>query len=338
MSQGETTSVPSVSVIVPARNAERSIERQLRAIAAQTSSETWELIVVDDCSDRPLAPFIRSLDCGVPIRVVRAEIHQGRSGARNIGARSAVGDVLLFCDADDEVQPGWLDAMASILVDHDFVGATFDVERLNDPETVAGRSMPQQTTLPSYLGRPYSAGGGLGVRRDMWERVGGMDARFDCGEDAEVCFRMDDAGAVSALAHRACVAVEFREDIRAAFRQNVVGGRHDRLLVRLYGTPADQREWWTSLATETCRAPLSLLLQLRPGISRGRRFGAVRRLGKVVGRWVGLVAPGRGRRRSHGPPALTDSIDVPVTESLVGQGPLPRRGGQAPFRGQPSTS
>ena len=49
--------------------------------------------------------------------------HAGRSKksaafARNVGARFAKGECLAFCDADDEVAPGWVAAMAKALSDH----------------------------------------------------------------------------------------------------------------------------------------------------------------------------------------------------------------------------
>ena len=44
--------------------------------------------------------------------VVDATRRVGSNTARNVGAKHARGDFLLFIDADDEVDPGWLRAMA----------------------------------------------------------------------------------------------------------------------------------------------------------------------------------------------------------------------------------
>ncbi|WP_308623393.1 glycosyltransferase [uncultured Enorma sp.] len=94
-----------VSVIVPAYNAEDSINRCLMSIDAQTL-DNLEIIVVDDgSSDSTLAQaelFARG--CSRPCRVFHKE-NGGPSSARNVGLDNARGMFVSFVDADDEVEP-----------------------------------------------------------------------------------------------------------------------------------------------------------------------------------------------------------------------------------------
>jgi chlorobactene glucosyltransferase len=95
---------PVVSVIIPARNERRNIERCVRSILA-TQYPSLELIVVDDHSDDGTGEAARAIARDDDrLRVVEApELPTGWFGkqwACATGARSARGDVLLFTDAD----------------------------------------------------------------------------------------------------------------------------------------------------------------------------------------------------------------------------------------------
>jgi glycosyltransferase involved in cell wall biosynthesis len=94
------TSRPTVSVIVPARNEELSLEACLKSLTAQ-AGVTFEIIVVDDAStDRT-----RDIALSFPgVRVVEAgPLPKGWSGKNNAvttAAKQALGQWLLFTDAD----------------------------------------------------------------------------------------------------------------------------------------------------------------------------------------------------------------------------------------------
>ena len=109
-----------VSVIIPARNEGATIRGTLDAVLAQEApGATLEVILVDDGStDDTVA---RAREAGVRVLELGRERGGGNpAAARNRGAAVAVGDPLVFLDADCTVRPGWL---AAILRAHD-AGAT----------------------------------------------------------------------------------------------------------------------------------------------------------------------------------------------------------------------
>jgi chlorobactene glucosyltransferase len=100
---------PPLSIIVPARNEERSIERCVRSLLAQTLAD-YEVIVVDDRStDRTGAILNELAREHARLRVVRGEALPdgwvGKPWALAQGARDARGAWLLFTDADTRHEP-----------------------------------------------------------------------------------------------------------------------------------------------------------------------------------------------------------------------------------------
>lgn len=92
---------PSVSVVVPYFEQQRSLDLVLAALEQQTY-RAFEVIVADDGS--ATAPLVRS---ALDVTVVSQEDRGFRAAAaRNLGARAASGDVLCFLDADTVPEPG----------------------------------------------------------------------------------------------------------------------------------------------------------------------------------------------------------------------------------------
>jgi len=97
--------VPTVSVIIPARDAAATRPATLAGLAAQRAEDGMEVIVVDDGSTDATATVAR--EAGATVIVGQG---RGAGAARNVGVAAASGEILAFVDADVEPQPGWLEA------------------------------------------------------------------------------------------------------------------------------------------------------------------------------------------------------------------------------------
>ncbi|MGB9418224.1 MAG: glycosyltransferase family 2 protein [Acidobacteriaceae bacterium] len=96
------------SIIIPARNEERNLPRLLASIAA-SATRPVEVLVVDDASTDNTASVAQSLGASV-LRSAHPPLGwTGKSWACHQGADRAMGDVLLFLDADTYFIPGGLD-------------------------------------------------------------------------------------------------------------------------------------------------------------------------------------------------------------------------------------
>lgn len=95
----------SVSIIIPAYNAAKSIERCLDSILAQEDIHIIkEVLVIDDGSKDNTADLVKSYENQFPIIRLIKKNNGGVSSARNEGIRQATGEYLVFCDSDDELQ------------------------------------------------------------------------------------------------------------------------------------------------------------------------------------------------------------------------------------------
>ncbi|MFN8222130.1 MAG: glycosyltransferase family 2 protein [Gaiellales bacterium] len=110
----ETAISPTVSVVVPAYNAERTIGDVLAALATQGDG-IHEVIVVDDGSSDRTA----ELAAAAGATVVSPGVSTGSAGAaRNAGWDAATGDVVVFLDSDAIPDAGWLAGLERALAEH----------------------------------------------------------------------------------------------------------------------------------------------------------------------------------------------------------------------------
>jgi GT2 family glycosyltransferase len=215
---------PAISVVIAVRDGMPFFEDQLSALAAQSTARKWELIVADNGSADTSAETARSWSAHkgeVPVAVVDASLRRGPAAARNAGARQASGTLLCFCDADDVVDPGWLDALSSALAETDVVAGSFEMGSLN-----GGPRTDPSPAVTSQLGQlPAGLAANLGVRRSAFEQVGGFDEDLQVGEDIDLCWRLQLAGFTFSVAPEAVVAKRDRSTPGQAFRQGIAHGR-----------------------------------------------------------------------------------------------------------------
>src|SRR4029077_21084668 len=92
--------VTTVSVVIPSYNSTRHLAQAIGSVQGQRRPVD-ELIMVDDCSEDDSARLATSLGA----RCLTTGTNGGPSRARNVGVRSARGDVIAFLDADDWWDP-----------------------------------------------------------------------------------------------------------------------------------------------------------------------------------------------------------------------------------------
>ncbi len=210
-----------LSVIIPVYNAAATLGQQLSALKAQVFDGHWEIVAVDNRSTDDSVTVIRQYQQHMPqLRLAQAVEKQTAAYARNVGARVAKGDALLFCDADDVVAPGWLAALAEALEQYDFVASTIEVETLN--ESKAWRPNPGNWATRRNLSfLPFAGGALMALSREAFERVGGFNEEAPIGEDIEISWRLQLQGYPLHPVPDAVIHVRYRETRQAMWKQNV---------------------------------------------------------------------------------------------------------------------
>ena len=100
-----------VSVVVPSYNAEKTLEKCVRSLTAQTANDKIEIILVDDGSADGTGKLCDVLASSFErVKAVHRE-NGGVSAARNSGIAAASGKYLAFVDSDDEVMPEMYERM-----------------------------------------------------------------------------------------------------------------------------------------------------------------------------------------------------------------------------------
>ena len=162
---------------MPAHNEEALIRETLRALdaAASAAGVPFELIVVDDAStDRTAA-----VAAAQAARIVGTDVRH-IAAARNVGARAARGDMLVFVDADTIVPPGVLRA-AVVLMQRGAVGG--GASPVFDADTPRWAMWTIGLTAWFMRRMRWAAGCFLFARRDAFERAGGFDEQYFASEE-----------------------------------------------------------------------------------------------------------------------------------------------------------
>lgn len=232
-----------LSVIIACRNGAKTLAVQLDALAAQQWDKPWEVIVVDNGSTDESVFIAQQYQNRISqLRIIDASEKKGQPYALNVGARAARGEFLAFCDADDEVAPGWIAAMGNALSRYEFVAGAWDIIKLNDPWVSAAHKNSQKDGLmkqPGYY--PYAGSGNMGVRRSTFESIGGFDESLLYVFDTDFCWRMGLAGVTLHFVPDALLYVRFRSDFRSAFRQAYNWARTKTWLERRYQVPGSDQ-------------------------------------------------------------------------------------------------
>jgi glycosyltransferase involved in cell wall biosynthesis len=278
--------LPLPSVILPVRNEEADIERQLAALAGQTYQGPWELVVSDNGStDGTVALVERWRDRLPALTVVDASGRRGVAHARNVGLRAAAGDVLLICDGDDEVAPDWIEVMVQALEEHGLVTGFADIVTRNSPEQYEWTGDATRTDAEVGYGyMRYASGGNLGMWREVFEGLAGFDETLRRAEDIDFSWRAAYMG----------IPVHFEP--RAVIHQQLRTSARDLMATAFRGGMAEPGLYRRHRRRGMAQQPLSEVLELygwivrvAPAVLTGRRnrypwaSNAGRRIGRIVG-------------------------------------------------------
>lgn len=286
----ERSASPSVSVIVPIYNAQRTVEDCLESLLAlDYPRDRLQLLCVDNAStDRTPQILARY---ATRIRVLH-EDKRGPAAARNRGLRCATGEVIAFTDSDCVVDRLWLRFLVAPLHDASIgaVGGTIlskrpcnSIERfgeqIHDHERAIHEFMPPYVITMNWSSR-------LSVLRD----VGLFNEELLRSQDVDLSYRLFQAGYTLAYEPRAVIYHQNERTPWGLMHEGYVHGYHAVRVLQLHA---------------------AFLQQVRAAGRHGTRSGAAAarrdwnaalwsrlfRFGKTLGRThASLMATVRGAR------------------------------------------
>lgn len=163
-------STPRVSVVVPCFDLGEFLDEAVDSVLRQTFTDL-EVLVVDDGSSDPATVALLDRYDRPRTRVLRAA-HAGASAARNRGIREARGEYLSAFDADDVLEPAFLEkTVAALDADPSLTFASCWLRAFGDE---AWEWKPERCDLATLLGECTVLGPAL-VRRRAVVDAGGYD-------------------------------------------------------------------------------------------------------------------------------------------------------------------
>lgn len=191
---------PSVSVIIPVHQASAMLNDALSHLMAGTEVPT-ECIVVDDGSTDDSAQV--ALRYGAI--VLATDRRSGPAHARNLGARAARGDVLLFLDADVRPSPNTVRRARQAFAHDESLDAL--IGSYDDDPSSPGFASQYKNLMHCFVHQSANRSAstfwsGCGaIRRTVFLAMGGFDESYDrpAIEDIELGYRLVAAGSKIAL-------------------------------------------------------------------------------------------------------------------------------------------
>lgn len=170
---------PKISVVIPCYNYARKLPDAVRSAFNQTR-QVDEIIIVDDGSTDETAKVAKALvdELGPRVRFLSKE-NGGVATARNAGIEVSSGDYILCLDADDRIEPQFIEATASALDRDRSLGIAYTglllVEEGKEPKR---SDWPGPFSMERQLKRINQIPTASLFRREAWRRVGGYKQRF----------------------------------------------------------------------------------------------------------------------------------------------------------------
>lgn len=111
-----------VSVIIPCFQCDKTIQRAVESVTAQTM-QPQELILIDDYSNdegATLTALARVADgCGgIEVKILKSEVNLGPASARNLGWEQSTQPYIAFLDADDSWHPNKLEIQYQWMIEN----------------------------------------------------------------------------------------------------------------------------------------------------------------------------------------------------------------------------
>ncbi len=247
LSAGSGRPFPSVSVVVPAKDADAVVKHALDAILAQDYPGSVEVVVADGSDPPALAGLLR--ETHPDVRVVA---NPGRIAASGLNAalRVATGEVVARCDAHAVLPPGYVSRAVETLEE---TGAA-NVGGMMSPfgGTLFGRAVALAvTSLLGSGGSRHRYGGAAGpadtvylgvFRRRTLDEAGGFNVATPVNEDYELNCRLRERGRTVWFDPRLRVGYRTRGTWPALARQYLGYGWSKRLTIRRHPSSVRPRQ------------------------------------------------------------------------------------------------
>ncbi|MEQ9672352.1 glycosyltransferase family 2 protein [Coleofasciculus sp. G2-EDA-02] len=177
------STLPLVSVIIPAYNAEAFIEKTLKSVLSQTY-QNLEVLVVDDGSQDRTPEIIKSIAQQDKRVVLLQQKNAGVAAARNLGIEKSQGEFIAPIDADDIWYPENIEKQVQCFLESDpSVGLVYswsvDIDQDDVPTGIFRAAKIEGEVYVTLVGHNFIGNASASmIRRDCLQQVGGYNCQL----------------------------------------------------------------------------------------------------------------------------------------------------------------
>jgi glycosyltransferase involved in cell wall biosynthesis len=241
---------PRAAVIIPVYNDAMGIETVLTALLNQSyPAKSYTIVVADNGSTDLTLRIVQQFQERFPnlIRLVEETTIQSSYAARNVGIRSAQGEIMAFTDADCMPQPTWIAAGVEALLERSAVTGggriTFSYQG-NRPNIYEYFDSARKLDQKSYVEQSgFAATANFFVRKEIFERYGPFRWDLVSGGDYEFGRRLTQAGEKMIYISDAVVQHPARPTLQAILKKSIRVARGQKQLERLGLLEHDCLSW-----------------------------------------------------------------------------------------------
>jgi glycosyltransferase involved in cell wall biosynthesis len=224
---------PRVSVIIPARNAEKTLQECISSVLRQTQ-RPHEIIVADDGSTDGTPAIITSFK-----NKIRhfSQPPKGSYSARNKAIAHARGDIIAFIDSDCVAEKDWLFFLI-VAFKKRTIALVGGAIRAHKPSSIIQRYCDVHCHPQGFFSisdPPYFAASNLAVRRKWKGKQIFFDERLRSGADVELCARLARLGALMRYEPKAAVSHKYSRSVLSFVSKHFSYGAGSRSLLLLHG-------------------------------------------------------------------------------------------------------
>lgn len=173
-----------ISIIIPAHNEEDYIVPTIESILKQTERDVEIIVVLDGCTDNTYKKINKKVD-----KVINIRDRVGPAKARNIGAKEARGEILVFLDADTQLQDKEILREIENTKEKWKVGTCKFKPNNNKLKHIV------MYFLKNNLICPFGTTNGIiFCKKKDFEKIGGFNEKFKLGEDRRLVQRLKQEG------------------------------------------------------------------------------------------------------------------------------------------------
>ena len=184
---------PFFSVIIPTLNEEKYLPTILKSLGEQTFRD-FELIGVDGKSeDKTVAVFTESRS-KIPAAKLITSDKMNVGYQRNLGAKKALGEYLIFFDADVNIEPTFLEEIHIGALKKNFQLATTwiipDSNKSSDQLILTLGNLGQE--IAKVINKPFTGGYNTIIKKDFFLKMHGFREDIKIGDSVNVGLKAKD--------------------------------------------------------------------------------------------------------------------------------------------------